>query len=333
MYLANALNLALFEEIIQGIPISRVAPFGRGVLGCSGSASVIWTGMVRSVAVDVVPVESPISTSSGRCTDWRIVSVDPFRWGVNGRTTSAADVLGVTFLFPLTVAEGEGSLSTLVLVEITEAVDLGLAPVVGVIFLITVLLGGGAGGMEVVEAVDRVEGVGEALRGLGDGGASSIDDVAVVRLPFTERFDAADALRARMGFDGEVGEVTPSEVLAVTTLVVEALEIAETVLVLVTEWTVELLLPADEGPSDAVLNVEEASLLVETRELGLEVFVTLSPGVLVLVLVSAFDGVGTDRSVEARDLTEVAEVLVRSAGLLDTLLRDALPSVGVLRLS
>ena len=262
-----------------------------------------------------------------------MVSVDPFRWGVNGRTTSAADVLGVTFLFPFTVAEGECSLSTLVLVEITEAVDLRFAPVVGEIFLTAVFLGGGAGGVEVVEVVDRVDGVGEALRGLGDGGASSIDDVAVVRLPFTERFDAADALRARIGdFDGEMGEVTPSEVLAVLTLVVEALEIAETVLVLVTDWTVELLLPADEGPSDAVLNVEDASLLVETRELGLEAaFVALSLGVLVLL--SAFDGVGTDRSVEALDLTEAAEDLVRSAGLLDTLLRDVLPSVGVLRLS
>ena len=332
MYLANALNLALFEEIIQGIPISRVAPFGRGVLGGSSSVSVIWTGMACSAAVDVVVVESPISTSSGGCTDCRMVSVDPFRRGVNGRTTSAADVLGIAFLFPFTVAEGEGSLSTLVLVEITDAVDLRFAPVVGVIFLITVFLGGGTGGVEVVEVVDRVDGVGEALRGLGDGGASSIDDVAVVRLPFTERFDAADALRARIGdFDGEVGEVTPSEVLAVLTLVVEALEIAETVLVLVTDWTVELLLPADEGPSDAVLNVEDASLLVETRELGLETgFLALSPGALVLV--SAFEA-GTDRSVEARDLTEAAEDLDRSPGLLDTLLRDVLPSTGVLRLS
>ena len=289
--------------------------------------------MAWSVPVDVVIVESPISTSSGGCTDCRMVSVDPFRWGVNGRTTSAADVLGVPFLFPFTVAEGECSLSTLVLVEITEAVDLRFAPVVGVIFLITVFLGGGAGGVEVVEMVDRVEGVGEALRGFGDGGASSIDDVVFGRFPFTERFDAADALRTRTGaFDGEVGEVTPSEVLAVLTLVVEALEIAETVLVLVTDWTVELLLPADEGPSDAVLNVEDASLLVETRELGLEVvFLALRPGALVLV--SAVDGAGTDRSVGARDLTEAAEDLVRSPGLLDTLLRDVLPSVGVLRFS
>ena len=280
---------------------------------------------------DVAVVESPISTSSGGCTDCRMVSVDPFRWGVNGRTTSAADVLGVTFPFPFTVAEGECSLSTLVLVEVAEAVDLRFAPVVGVIFLTTVFLGGGIGGVEVLEAVDRVDGVGEALCSLGDGGASSIDMAG--RFPFTERFDAADALRARMGdFDGEVGEVTPSEVLAVLTLVVEALEIAETVLDLVADWTVELLLPADEGPSDAVLKVEDASLLVETRDCGLDAgFVGLRPGALVLV--SAFDGLGTDRSVEARDLTEAADDLDRSAGLLDTLLRVALPSVGVLRLS
>jgi len=236
--------------------------------------------MAGFVAVDVVAVESSISTSSGRCTDCRMVSVDPFRWGVNGRTTSAADVLGVTFPFPLTVAEGEGALSTLVLVDIAEAVDLRFALVVGVIFLTTVFLGGGTGGVEVLEVVDRVDGVGEALRGLGDGGASSIDDGPGVRLPFTERFDAADALRARIGdFDGEVGEFTPSDVLAVLTLAVEALEIAETVLVLVADWTVELLLPADEGPSDAVLNVEDASLLVETRDCGLEaVVVGLSRG-------------------------------------------------------
>ena len=291
------------------------------------------TGIAWFVAFDVVAVESPISTSSGGCTDCLMVSVDPFRWGVNGRTTSAADVLGVTFPFPFTVAEGEGSLSTLVLVETAEAVDPRFELVVGVIFLTTVFLGGGTGGVEDMEVVDRVDGVGEVLRGLGDGGASSIDDVVVVRFPFTERFDAADALRTRTGdFDGEVGEVTPSEVLAVLTLVVEALEIAETVLDLVAEWTVELLLPADERPSDAVLNVEDASLLVETRDCGLEAeSVGLSPRVLLLVL--AFDGAGTDRSVEARDLTEVAEDLVRSAGLLDTLLRVALPSVGGLRLS
>jgi hypothetical protein len=232
------------------------------------------------------------------------------------------------------VAEGEGALSTLILVDTPEAVDLRFAAVVGVIFLaITVFLGGGTGGMEVVEVVDRLDGAGEVLRGLGDGEVSSIDDVVVVRLAFTERFDAAEALRARTGdFDGVVGEVTPSEVLAVLTLVVEALEIAETVLVLVVEWTVELLLPADEGPSDAVLNVEDASLIVETRDCGLDAeFVGLSVGALVLV--SVFDGVGVFRSVEARDLTEAAEDLTRSAGPLDTLFRTFLLSVGDLRLT
>jgi hypothetical protein len=231
----------------------------------------------------------------------------------------------------LTVAEGEGALSTLVLVEITEAVDLRFVLVVGVIFLvITALLGGGVGGVEIAEVVDRVDGVGEVFRGLGDGEVSSIDDVAVVRFAFTERFDATEALRTRTGdLDGVVGELTPSEVLAVLTLAVEVVEIAETVLFLVVEWTVELLLPADEGPSDAVLN---ESPLVETRDCGLEAeFV----GVRVegLVLVSVFDGVGTFRSVEARDLTEVAEDLTRSAGLLDALFRVVLLSEGVLRLS
>lgn len=197
----------------------------------------------------------------------------------------------MTFPFTLTVAEGEGALSTLDLVETTEAVDLRFVEVVGVIFLTAGFLGGGTGGVEVVEVVERVDGVGEALRGLGDGEVSSIDDVAVVRLVLTERFDAAEALRARTGdFDGVVGEVTPSEVLAVLTLVVDALEIAETVLLLVVEWTVELLLPADEGPSDAVLNDVDASLAVETRDCGLEaVFVGLSRGAFVLVL--TFGGV------------------------------------------
>ena len=332
MYLANALNLALFEVIMQGIPISRVAPFGWGVLGRSGSGSVVWAGMVGFAAVDVVAVGSPISTSSGGCTDCLIVSVDPFRWGVNGLTTSAADVLGVTFPFPLTVAEGEGALSTLVLVEITEAVDLRFAVFVGVIFLTTVFLGGGTGGVELVEVVDRVDGVGEGLRSLGDGEVSSIEDVAVVRLAFTERFEAADALRTRMGdFDGLVGEVTPSEVLAVLTLVVDAFEMAETVLLLVVDWTVELLLP-EEGPSDAVLNVEDASLLVERRDCGLEA-VLVGLGLETLVFVPTSDEVGTVRSVEARDLTEGVEVLVLSAGLLEALLRAVLLSVGVLRLS
>ena len=121
--------------------------------------------------------------------------------------------------------EGEGALSTLVLVETTEAVDLRLVAFVAVVGLVTVFLGGGGGGVEVVEVVDRVDGVGETLRGLGDGGVSNTDDVAFVRLGFAERFDATEALRARIGdFDGLVGEVTPSEVLAVLTLVVEALE-------------------------------------------------------------------------------------------------------------
>ena len=218
--------------------------------------------------------------------------------------------------------------------EITEAVDLRFAEFVGVIFLVvTVFLGGGAGGVEVVDMVDRVDGVGEALRGLDDGDVSSIEDVAVVRFVLTERFDVAEALRARTGdFDGVVGEVTPNEVLAVLTLAVEALEIAETVLVLFVDWTVELLLLPSDGPSDAVLNVEDASLAVETRDCGLEVeSVGLSPEARVLESVS--DRAGTLRSVEARDLTEAAEDLTRSVGLLDTLLRAARIPVGVLRLS
>lgn len=124
--------------------------------------------------------------------------------------------------------------------ETAEAVDLRFADAedVGVIFLAVVgflgFLGGGIGGVEFVEVVDRVDGVGETLRGLCDGDVSSIDDVAVVRVDFTERFDATEALRAR-DFNGVVGEVTPSEVLAVLTLVVEALETAETVLLLIAD--------------------------------------------------------------------------------------------------
>lgn len=273
-------------------------------------------GTIESVAVDVLGVESPISTSSGGCTDCRMVSVDAFRWGIGGSTTSTADVLGVTFLFPLTVAEGEGALSTLVLVEITEAVDLRFAEVAGVIFLgIAPFLGGGSGGVEFVEAVDRLDGAGEVLRGLRDVGVSSIDDVAVVRFVFTETFDATEALRVRTGdFEGVTGEPTPRDVLAVLTLVVEALEIAETVLILFVDWTVELLFLADEGPSDAVLNVEDASLVVETRDWGLETeSVGLSPGSLVLR--SVLDGVGTFRGAEAR---EGAGELTRSAGFFDT---------------
>ena len=186
--------------------------------------------------------------------------------------------------------------------ETTEAVDLRFVEAVGegVIFLvITVFLGGGTGGVEVVEVVDRVDGVGEVLRGLDDGEVSSIEDVAVVRFVFTEKFDAAEALRARpRDFDGVVGEETPSEVLAVLALVVEVVEIAETVLFLFVDWTVELLLLADEGPSDAVLNVEEASLVVETRDCGLDTeSVGLSPGALLLE--SVFDEVDTLRRVEA----------------------------------
>lgn len=241
----------------------------------------------------------------------------------------------MTFPFPLTVAEGEGegALSTLVLVDITETVDLRFVEVVGVIFLVTaVFLGGGTGGVDAVETVDRVDGVGEALRCLDDGEVSNIEDVAVVRLVLTERFDAAEDLRTRMGdFDGVVGEPTPSEVLAVLTLVVEALETAETVLFLFVDWTVELLLPADEGPSDAVLNVEDASLAVETRDWGLD---TESVGLSLaaLILESVFDGAGTLRRVGARDLTEAAEDLTRSAGLVETLLRPVRLSVDALRL-
>lgn len=121
-----------------------------------------------------------------------------------------------------------------------------------------------------------------------------------------------------------VGEATPREVLAVLTLVVEVLEMAETVLVLFVEWTVELLFLADEGPSDAVLNVEEASLVVETRDWGLETeSVGLSPGPLILRLV--FDGVETFRSAEPRGPGEL------TAGLLDTWLRAVLFSIGALR--
>ena len=215
------------------------------------------------------------------------------------------------------MAEGEGALSTLDLVETVEAVDLRFEEAVGVIILgTTPFLGGGSGGVELVEVVDRVEGAGEALRGLR-GGVSSIDDVAVVRFVLVERLDATEALRARTGdFDGVAGDPTPMEVLAVLALVVEVLETAETVRILFVEWTVELLFRVDEGPSDAVLNVDDASLLVEIREWGLDTeSVGLSPGPLVLG--SVFDGVGTFRSAEARDLIEGAGELTRSIAFLD----------------
>jgi len=64
---------------MQGMPMSSVAPFGKGVLGRSGSGSVIRTGITGFVAVDVAVGESPISTSSGGGMDCRIVSVDPLR--------------------------------------------------------------------------------------------------------------------------------------------------------------------------------------------------------------------------------------------------------------
>ena len=265
MYLASALNLAVFEETIQGIPISRAAPFGRCVLGCSSScsASVIWIGMVWSVAVDVVAVESPISTSSGGCMNCRMVSVDPLRRGINGHTTSAVDVLGVVFIFSFTVAEGGGSLSTLGLAEIMASVGLRFAPGVGVIFLITIFLGTGAGGVEVVE----------------------------------------------------VREVTPSEVSAILTPIVQALEIAEMVLVLFTDRMIELLLPADEGPSKS----DSCSIECRRRVAPRRNTRTPSRSPRTLVLVLAFDGVRSGRSVESRDLTEATEDLVRSAGLLFTL--------------
>jgi hypothetical protein len=213
---------------------------------------------------------------------------------------SATGVLGVAFPFPLTVVEGEGALSTLVLAEITEAVNLRFEGVAGIVFLVpTIFLGGGAGGVEVVEMVDRVDGVGEVLRGLHDGEVSSIEDAVVVRFVPTERFNAVKALRARIGdFDGVVGKVTPSEVLAVLTPAVEALEIAEAVLVLFVDWTVELLLLPSDGPSDAVLNIEDASLVIEKRDCGLEVeSIGLSLGAPVLESVS--DGADTWWSVEA----------------------------------
>ena len=78
---------------------------------------------------------------------------------------------------------------------------------------------------------------------------------------------------------------------------------------------VELLFLADEGPSDAVLNVEDTSLVVETRDYGLETeSVGLSRGALVL---GAWRS-GTFRRVEARDLKEVAEELLQFAGTLGT---------------
>lgn len=242
----------------------------------------------------------------------------------------------MTFLFPLTVAEGEGALSTLALAEIVEAVDLLFAEFAGEIFLGSApFLGGGSGGVEFVEVVECVEGVGEILlRGLRDVGVSGIGDVAVIRFALVERFDATEALRTRReDFDGEVGEATPREVLAVLALVVEVLDTAETVLILFVDfvdWTVKLLFLVDEGPSDAVLNVEDASLVVETRDWGLEaesVGLSLGP----LVLESVFDGVGTFRIAEGRGLTEGAGELIRSAGLLDRWLRAILLSVGALR--
>ena len=119
---------------------------------------------------------------------------------------------------------------------------------------------------------------------MGDGEGSSINDIAVVCFDLTERFDATEALCARTGdFNGLVGELTLREVLAVLTLIVEVLEIAETALILFVDWTVELLLLGDKGPSDAVLNVKDTSLTTETRDWGLEVdSMGLSPQVLVL---------------------------------------------------
>ena len=229
------------------------------------------------------------------------------------------------------MAEGEGEFSIFVLVETTEAVDLRFERVVGVSFLGTIaFFGGGTGGVEFVEVVDRVDGVGEALRGsFGDGEGSSIDDVAVVRFVLTERFDATEALRTRMGdLDGEVGELTPRDVLAVFALVVEALEMADTVLILFVDWTVKLLFLVEEGPSEAVLKLEDASLAVETRDCGLETE-SVGLGSEALFWGSVFGEVDTFRSVEARDLTE--GVMGRSAGFLDVWLRVGLLS-GVLRI-
>ena len=140
------------------------------------------------------------------------------------------------------------------------------------------------GGVEFVEVVDRVDGAGEVFRGSEDGEGSSIGDVVVVSVDFTERFDITEDLHARTGgFDGLAGELTPREVVAVLTLVVEVFETTETGLILFVDWAVELLLPADEGSSDAVLNAEDASLGTETRDCGLEAgSVGLSPQTLIL---------------------------------------------------
>lgn len=173
-----------------------------------------------------------------------------------------------------------------------------------------------SGGMRSV-VVSWIDG-GEVLWDMRDGGASSIDDANVIRLFLVERFVATEALRARTGdFDGV------AYVLAVLTLIVKALETGETDLLLFVDWTTESLLLADEGPPDAVLKVEDASLIVEVRDWGLGTeSVGLSPGPMVLR--SVFNGVGAFRYAAALDLIEGVRESIRSAGLLDTLLRVTL---------
>lgn len=98
-----------------------------------------------------------------------------------------------------------------------------------------------------------------------------------------------------------VGEAILREVLVVLTFVVGVFGITESVLVLFVDRAVESLLPADEEPLDAVSNVEDVSLAIETGDWGLETESVWScSGVLVTMFV--FDGVETFRSAETRGL-------------------------------
>lgn len=189
---------------------------------------------------------------------------------MDGFTTSAVDVLGVTFLFPLMVAEGNGVASTLLLGEIIGAAGLRFAGVGRVPLLrIPPLLGGGSGEAEVVLAVDRVDGAVD----LHEGRVPGIDGAVVFSFVFAERFDGTAVVRSVFAerFDGKVALRTRT----------------------------------GEGPSDTVLDTEVISFVNGIRDLGLEIG-SLRPGPGLLVLRQVFDRVGTTRSKEARGLSEGA---------------------------
>ena len=194
------------------------------------------------------------------------------------------DVLGVTFLFPLMVAEGNGVASTLLLGEIIGAAGLRFAGVGRVPLLrIPPLLGGGSGEAEVVLAVDRVDGAVD----LHEGRVPGIDGAVVFSFVFAERFDGAAVVRFIFteGFDG--------------TAVVRFV-FAERF-----DGKVALRTRTGEGPSDTVLDTEVISFVNGIRDLGLEIG-SLRPGPGLLVLRQVFDRVGTTRSKEARGLSEGA---------------------------